>query len=386
MQSFDYIISGSGASGLMLAYQLAKDSFFDEKSILIIDKEEKKNNDRTWSYWSDGDTIWNHLAVKAWKNINFYSEKFSLETEIAPYQYYTIRSGDFYKEIYDFIKTKSNFTFTFEKVLNINHRSDFATVLTNKNQYRGAKVFNSILFNKFYNQQKKYPVLQQHFIGWFVKTKENQFDDTAVTFMDFDIPQKNNTRFMYILPFSRKEALFEYTLFSESLLGKKEYEGAIKDYLEKKGIKNYEIVEKEQGSIPMTCYKFWAHNSKNVLQIGISGGWAKASTGYTFKNSIEKSKELVDFIKKEDDLRLFHKPKNHWFYDLLFLDVLSKQNYRGSELFTAFFKKNRIQQIFKFLDEKTTISEDIRLMSHMPIITFTIALFKRLLKKMTTRR
>lgn len=41
MQNYDYIITGSGASGLMLAYRMAKDSFFDNASILIIDKEKK---------------------------------------------------------------------------------------------------------------------------------------------------------------------------------------------------------------------------------------------------------------------------------------------------------------------------------------------------------
>jgi lycopene beta-cyclase len=41
MQKYDYIITGSGASGLMLAYRMAKDSFFDTASILIIDKEKK---------------------------------------------------------------------------------------------------------------------------------------------------------------------------------------------------------------------------------------------------------------------------------------------------------------------------------------------------------
>ena len=37
MKYYDYIITGAGAAGLMLAFRLAKDSFFDQKSILIID-------------------------------------------------------------------------------------------------------------------------------------------------------------------------------------------------------------------------------------------------------------------------------------------------------------------------------------------------------------
>ena len=38
--------------------------------------------------------------------------------------------------------------------------------------------------------------------------------------MDFSITQKNDTRFIYILPFKSNEALVEFTLFSKSILKK----------------------------------------------------------------------------------------------------------------------------------------------------------------------
>ena len=43
MKDYDYIILGAGASGLMLAYRMASDLFFDNKSILILDKDTDKN-------------------------------------------------------------------------------------------------------------------------------------------------------------------------------------------------------------------------------------------------------------------------------------------------------------------------------------------------------
>ena len=50
MQKYDYIITGTGASGLMLAYYMAIDPFFDSKKILLIEKEQKQKNDRTWCF------------------------------------------------------------------------------------------------------------------------------------------------------------------------------------------------------------------------------------------------------------------------------------------------------------------------------------------------
>ena len=38
MKQYDYIILGAGASGLLLAYRMSQDSYFDDKAILIVDQ------------------------------------------------------------------------------------------------------------------------------------------------------------------------------------------------------------------------------------------------------------------------------------------------------------------------------------------------------------
>jgi lycopene beta-cyclase len=177
------------------------------------------------------------------------------------------------------------------------------------------------------------------------------------------VEQRGNTRFMYILPTSSTEALLEYTLFSADLLATEEYETEIQKYIQKLGITDYEIVEKEKGNIPMTCYKFWKHNTKNIINIGSAGGWTKASTGFTFKNVTKKSKSLVNFLQNENDASTsvntsfskFHKMSKFWLYDLLFIDVLYKNNELGSKIFSSLFKKGNPTMIFKFLDEETTL-------------------------------
>ena len=50
MKPFDYIIAGSGAAGLTLAYMLLENEY-TKKKLLIIDKDLKENNDRTWCFW-----------------------------------------------------------------------------------------------------------------------------------------------------------------------------------------------------------------------------------------------------------------------------------------------------------------------------------------------
>jgi lycopene beta-cyclase len=379
MGTYDYIIIGAGAAGLMLADTMGRDSFFKEKSILLIDKNAKKNNDRTWCFWEKGDGEFDSILHKKWKNIYFAGKEINQKYDITPYQYKMIRGIDFYTANLKRIALYPNITFLNEEVVSITSSSTESLVKTPKTTYKGQTIFNSIFDYQEPLQQQKYPVLQQHFIGWFIKTEFPIFDVKTATFMDFSIPQKGNTRFMYVLPTATNEALIEYTLFSEHLLKKQEYEDAIENYIsEYLGVTAYEIIEKEQGSIPMTSYNFAKKNTPNLLYIGTAGGWTKASTGYTFKNTQKKVSRLIQHLKDEKSLQNFEKRNKFWFYDLLLLDILHRRNDLGQSIFEALFKNRSTQLIFKFLDEETSFLEDLKFISALSPFPFIRALFKRL--------
>lgn len=287
---------------------------------------------------------------------------------------------DFYNSVFKLISKEENITFLNQKVLDFQELGQHCVVKTDFESFTCNQIFNSIFNPELVKHQTKYPFLHQHFIGWFIKSKEPVFTSDCATFMDFSVEQRGNTRFMYVLPTSKTEALLEYTLFSKDLLPKEEYESEIKNYIKKLGITNYELLEKEQGNIPMTCYPFWQHNSKNILNIGSAGGWTKASTGYTFKNTVKKSKALVQFLSKENDLTKFHKTDKFWFYDLLLLDILDQKNQLGSTIFSAMFQKGNPAVIFKFLDEETSFTEDLQVIWRCPKILFIKALVSRIFR------
>ena len=380
MTSSSYIILGAGASGLLLAYRMSLDSYFDDKSILIIDQKKDKGNDKTWCYWEEGDGEWDELLTKKWPKVFFGSKDFTETLNISPFCYKMIRSEKFYHKLWRSIDLKSNITFIEDSVKTYSEADNIVKVVTNKSTYFGLKLLNSIPDKTVYEKQQKYPVLQQHFVGWFVKTKTDCFDDSVATFMDFNIAQNGNTRFMYVLPIDKNIALFEYTLFSKDLLERSEYEVAIKDYLKEKKVTDFEILEKENGVIPMTSFKFQELNSNNILNIGTAGGWTKASTGYTFYNTSKKTKELISFLKEEDDFSVFSKRKKYWIYDLLFLDVLAKNNEKGSALFASIFKKVDVKTILKFLGEESNLREDLKIISSVSPLPFILSIFKRFLR------
>ena len=379
MQHYHYIFTGSGLSALMTVYEMLLSGKYADKSILLIDGTPKKSNDRTWCFW-DENNLFDEIVTKKWNQAVFANKKINRVLELTPYQYKKINGLDFYELVFKKISEHKNIHFLNQKVLDYNELGNHCVVKTESENFTCNKIFNSIFNSEAVTAQNKFPLIQQHFVGWFIKSKENVFTPNCATFMDFSVEQKGNTRFMYVLPTSENEALLEYTLFSKDLLSKEEYESEIQKYIENLGITEYEIIEKEQGNIPMTCYPFWKHNTKNIINIGSAGGWTKASTGYTFKSASKKSKSLVQFLKSESDFTKFHKKDKFWFYDLLLLDILSSKNELGSKIFSSMFRSGNSTVIFKFLDEETSIWEDLQVIWKCPKMIFVKALIGRILK------
>jgi lycopene beta-cyclase len=314
------------------------------------------------------------LVHKSWDQAYFSADAFELDFSLQPFRYKMIRSLDFYKSMNNKLAKFDQLTQIKAKVSSI----DENLVTTEVQSYHGDLVFSSIYNPKSITQQKKHPVLLQHFVGQVVQTQNPCFDPGRIEFMNFNVPQKGNTRFMYVLPLGSNKALLEYTLFSENVLDRIEYLDAIAAFLKELPTGGYEIIEEEEGKIPMTCYRFDLKNSSKILHIGTAGGWTKPSTGYTFQRINEKTKELVEFLKKGQPLSRFGKRDRFWFYDLLFIDVLAKDNAHGADLFKRMFKKNSPEVIFRFLDEKSSLWQEFQIMRSFNVRQFVNSLWKRI--------
>ena len=374
MEKFDYIICGGGASGLLLSNAFISDKFFNDKKILIIERESKTTNDKTFGFWNDKESVLDEMVFKEWEFAEFKDSNSYNTFLLNPYKYKMIKSNQFYSHIGNKILKAANFKYLNSNINEIDEINNI--VKTDDGEFS-----SSIIFSSIYNEVtfKKYPILKQHFIGWTIETKSETFDDNKITFMDFSVDQKDEIRFMYILPFSKNKALVEYTLFSKELIADNEYEKEIKSYLKENNIQGYTIKDKEKGMIPMTCYPFFENNTDTYFQIGTAGGWSKPSTGYTIKNSINKINVIVESLKQNKPLSKIRFKNRFWYYDLLFLDVLIASKGKGSQVFSDLFKNNDPIKIFKFLDENTSIMEELSIFLSVDIKTFVRSLIKRIL-------
>ena len=130
----------------------------------------------------------------------------------------------------------------------------------------------------------------------------------------------------------------------------------------------------------MSCYPFHKYNRKGLLRIGTAGGWSKPSTGFTFSNTQKKITDLIPFIKTGKPLDQFNRRNRFWYYDLVLLEVLSKDNSQGSLIFEGLFKKRPAPLILKFLAEDTCLWEEIYIMSAANTWRFSMAFFRVLLR------
>jgi lycopene beta-cyclase len=268
-----------------------------------------------------------------------------------------------YKYAKSKIEQSENFHWISEEVKEV-LVSDHPQIITEGNTYTASQLFDSRIDPDFYRTGDKYLRLLQHFKGWFIKTEKPVFDPSSFIMMDYRIKWQDSTSFTYILPTSSTEALVEFTFFSPELVEDEIYDQNLKKYIKNVlGTDQYTIQDTEQGIIPMSNYPFFKANKNNITKIGTAGGWVKGSSGYSFKNAEKMASKIVGNLKKGNPVDKGLYNKKYHIYDTLFLDVLSKRNELGEELFVTMYTKNKIQRVFEFLDEETNILQDIAIMN-----------------------
>ena len=379
---YDYIIAGSGCAGLSLLYRLLKTPLLQDKSILVIDQDHKKSNDRTWCFWEKSPGLFESIVHAKWNKLEFLSTEFKKELNLESYTYKMIQGIDFYNFVINYAKKFKNVSFVQETINSIDNIDKKAVLKTTKNRYTANYIFNSTnLFNPKINEQNS---LLQHFKGWIIKTEKPVFNPEIGRLMDFRVSQENGATFMYVLPTSTTEALVEYTLFSPRVLDKEVYTLELKKYIkEELAIDSYTLIHEEFGVIPMSLAKFEQNPKLNVINIGTSGGSTKASSGYTFqfiqKNIIEIINNLVE------GNNIIHptsfKNKYYQWVDRTLLDVLLSNKLTGKDVFTQMFQKVPVERILAFLGNESSFLEDLLIFKSFPVKPFLTSGVKQLLKK-----
>ncbi|MDF7812764.1 lycopene cyclase family protein [Hymenobacter sp. YC55] len=361
---YDYLIAGGGAAGLSLAYHISQDPRLADKRVLLIEPETKNQNDRTWSFWADAPTPFDGIVAHEWEQIAFRSPQFEQVFKLARHRYKMIKGLDFYNFVGQTLAAVPQIVRVQGTVEKLEDTPTGIVAQTSVGTFTARYAFDSRP-PQFQKQPDKYRYLLQHFVGWEVETTHDVFDPKTVEFMDFRGEQQQEARFMYVLPFSKRQAFVEYTLFSAELLPKAAYEAAMREYLRELGVTEYQIGYEEVGAIPMTDHPLASAAGRHIINLGTRAGRAKPSTGYAFKRIQAHSAHLVQALATtgQPPANLTGDQWQFGLFDTLLLDIMQRKGEQTRDIFTEMFTRNTPERIFDFLDERTSWKENFQVMN-----------------------
>ena len=367
---YDIIFAGWGASACILLNEMAKTKKLEGKRILILDPDEKQENDKTFCFWAEpSDEIfqdYKSIVSNSWNKIQINN---NTAQTISPLKYYHLNSIDLYNLARKIINNY-DIEYLKESVLGI-YKEDKLFIESDNKIYTSSWVFDGRPPD-FSKLDKKDYYISQSFFGYKISLENSTFDSDVYHMMDFRVSQHTATQFIYILPYSKTKALVELTRFGKQILNQNEAEKELEKFIQKHYGK-HEILETEKGIIPMSSILPKNEIAKNCVNIGTRAGNVKPSTGYAFKNMFKQAKAICS--SKDFSVNKVAVNKRFLFYDQLLLIILTVWPSKGRPIFERLFKIKSSYFVLNFLDEKTSIIEDLGMFTKLQVGVFVKALF-----------
>ncbi len=369
---YDYIFSGLGASNSLIILSLLKDNLLHNKRIAIIEPSLKIINDKTYCFWAHPN---DPIVIDLKPIINRYYNNVVInggqKQNISDQPYYLIRSIDLYNYLREKLLIANIPIFNYStNELSINN--DIYTIKTSNGNLFTYHLFDSAPPQNETHQSNAIH-LHQSFYGVKIKCEHDLFQENTFEMMNFDVDQNNFTQFIYTLPYSSTEALIELTRFGAEKIDIDYAKAVLNEALQNK-VGKFEIIDEEIGCIPMTTHLHQPAIYRGILKTGTNANLIKPSTGYGFKNMFhfaEMVKNEITNTKGKDINMLSLKAKKRFrFYDTLLLIILLYWPKEGKRIFTKLFLAQNVKTIFLFLDEQTSLMQEVNIFKSLPLTPF----------------
>lgn len=136
----------------------------------------------------------------------------------------------------------------------------------------------------------------QKFVGHVIRL-ETPHGLTHPVIMDARVEQIDGYRFFYLLPFSDHELLVEDTYFSDTPhLSENEISSRIEDYIQDQGWRDYRLIRREKGVLPMMMA---TDRQDDSAKIGLGGGFAISATGFTVPMTLKTADYIARTIQTQ---------------------------------------------------------------------------------------
>ena len=414
----DFLFVGRGASAALTVRALEGAGLLAGRRVLFVDPDPKSRNDKTFCFWAEDTepevTDLVDLIGHSWEKARGGREPL---VSIAPMRYHQINSLDLYEDLSRRMAA-NGWELRAEAVESVGADEQGAYAVCGSEKVRARWVLDSrpphrdtapgnAASGDAVSGDLVQPDLAQSFYGWVVETDFPWQRDAGVTLMDLEVPQDGATQFVYMLPYAENRVLVELTRFGTAILEAELAEQRLRDYLgaAQPDQATYRIVHREQGIIPMAEHRnerrgaqserrsalSERHPLHGVVPIGTRNNALKPSTGYAFKTMHQQARELAQFLgnSASDDrasesrgptAMTWQPQPSHprfAFLDGLLLHILRRRPHQGKAIFEQLFAGTPLPSILRFMDEKSTWQDDLRMLMHLPWKPFLVALWER---------
>lgn len=366
----DYLIVGAGCAGLSLAVHLIETRRAGLR-IAVVDPRTEFGRDRTWCFWRTVDHPFASCVDREWTRwrVVLGAREVIRGSDDHPYQH--LPADAFYAHALGRVRASGAVSVHLgARVHALVDEGDRVVAETDLGKIRARVAFDGRTTPRLTIEPGE-PGFLQCFVGWFVQAARPVFDVTAATLMDFRVDQASGIHFMYVLPFSEREALVEDTFFCARAPDEDRHASALADYLDRLGVGDYGVTRRERGVLPMSARVVPPRSSPRVYRIGLAGGLVKPSTGFAFLAIQRFSKALAARLRQEElPAPPLVRPPRTRMLDRVFLSYLARRPDEAPDLFARLFERVPAEALVRFLSESGTIADDLRVMAALPIAPF----------------
>ncbi|MFD1720611.1 lycopene cyclase family protein [Amnibacterium endophyticum] len=354
------VVVGGGCAGLALGVALAERGV----PVVVADERPPGRDGRTWCHWDTGESLLPEASTRAWDRWEVRAGGAAVVAADPAHPYRLVRAHDYRAAAAARLAAASAGALrTGVRVEDVPEhlRHGDPLVVDARGPLPAAPV------------PPGRTVLHQRFVGRWVRTARPVFDDGVVTLMDFDrTAPGEDVRFFYVLPVAPDLALVECTVFARDRRRPLGLRDRVDAYVhERWGLEagEWTVEGEEAGSIPMTDAPPPPQVDGAPL-FGVRAGLTRPSSGYAYTRIQRAARDAAAAIARgEAPATPRDRPRTR-LLDAVFLRFLRDRPELAGDVFVAMFAKLPGPLTVRFLTERSSPVDDLRMVLALPKVPF----------------
>lgn len=372
----DIAILGGGLAGGLVALALRR--AHPELSLLLVEQGEEIGGNHVWSFFGTdvgkaGRELLDGMIIAAWPEYTVHFPRFDRRLKTS---YYSINSVRFDRIVRE--RLGDDAILTGVRALAC---SSTAVTLSNGTRIEAGAVIDARGLRNVSDLTGGW----QKFVGRRFRLSAPHGLDAPIV-KDATVEQIDGYRFVYSLPFAADEIFIEDTYYSDGpALDADAIRARIDDYVAAKGWQVAEVLEEEQGVLPVVAggdfEAFWRASGGPVARAGVRAGLFQAVTSYSLPEAVKYALALArqQDLSGEALARFSEQwSRKHWARSaylrqlsaLLFAGADPDKRYRVLERFYSLSHG----LIERFYAGKSTVFDKARILAGKPPLPITRAL------------